>query len=911
METKEYGGVNGPQSSERSPPSDGPIRALFVGDGLDISRFEGLDIETVGSAAEAMMKLDSNVYDVVVADRSMDAIALLKTVRFCDPAVPFILLIDGGDEAAIAEAIKGGADYCFKRRDGSVIFSDLAHRIRTAVKGRRERSLRRALYERYRAILQSLPAMAFTSSLDSFDFVPTSLLGDVEEISGYTKEEISSCNPRWDQIIHPDDFSRLRLEVEKARSASAHISENEFRIVRKDGEIAWVHELVQTTCEGPGAPVKVEGILYDVTARKRAELALKDSESRYHELADLLPLTAFELDLEGRIVFTNQKGLEVFRYSPEDLRRGLTIFDAVAVDDPDDLEKAFTLALSEAYPEHEFLMKRKDGSTFPGLIYSAPIIRDGRPSGLRGIIVDISERREMEEELKASERFYRTLIEDQTDLICRFRPDGTLTFANDAYCRYFGKTRQELIGHAFMPLIPEEDQEMVHQNFSSLSRERPITSYTHRVILPGGEVRWQHWTDRAIFDEEGQLSEFQSVGQDITEQKRMDDELRRAHKKLQEIIDFLPDATFVIDQDRKVIAWNRAIEVMTGVRKEEIIGEGDYAYGEPFYGYKRPILIDLIFSDDADLKASYDYVERKENDIFAEVFVPHFCGGRGVYLLGAASPLFDDEGRITGAIESIRDITKRKRAEEMLQRAHDELEARVAERTRELEAKNAEMERFAYTVSHDLRSPLVTIQGFLGFLKEDVRDRDEERIEADIEMISGAVEKMDYLLRDTLRLSRIGRVANPPENVPFGEIVSDALASTSEMAKAKGVEIAVAEEWPSVCVDRLRISEMLVNLVENGTKYMGDQPRPRIEIGWRKDGEEVVFFVRDNGIGIDPGQQVKVFELFYKADPESEGTGAGLAIVKRIIEVHGGRTWVESEEGEGSTFCFTLPVAGN
>jgi signal transduction histidine kinase len=308
------------------------------------------------------------------------------------------------------------------------------------------------------------------------------------------------------------------------------------------------------------------------------------------------------------------------------------------------------------------------------------------------------------------------------------------------------------------------------------------------------------------------------------------------------------------------------------------------------------------------LRDEYDYIKRMGDTVFGEVFVPSLYGGKGAYLFGTASPLFDDEGRIVGAIESIRDITDRKRAEMVLQKAHDELEIRVLERTRELEAKNAEMERFAYTVSHDLRSPLVTIQGFLGFLQEDVRDRDGEKIDADIEMISDAVEKMDYLLQDTLRLSRIGRVANPPEDVPFEDIVGDALGSISEMARSRGVEISLAEEWPIVHVDRLRIGETLVNLIENGIRYSADQPRPRVEVGWRKDDEETVFFVRDNGIGIDPGQQEKVFELFYKADPEGEGTGAGLAIVKRIIEVHGGRIWVESEEGEGSTFCFTLPM---
>jgi PAS domain S-box-containing protein len=864
-----------------------------------------MDIEMAGSAAEAMNKLDGSFYDVVVSEYAMagmDGIDFLKKARARDPLIPFILLIDGGEEAALVEAVKGDAEYCFKGIDGGVISADLSHRIRTVVDARRERSAHRELDARYRALLKTLPGMTFRSIAGS---VPTLILGNVEEITGYSKEELISGSPRWDQIIHPDDVPRLRQEMEKARSASAHISENEYRIVRKDGEVSWVHELVQTTCEGPGSPVKVEGVLCDVTDRKRAEAALEESEIKFQELADLLPLTVFELDLTGRVTLSNREGLEVFGYTSEDLKRGLTNLDVVEVDDQNKLEEQFRLSLSGAGSVYELVMKRRDGSTFPALVYSAPIIRDGRSSGLRGIIVDISERREMEEALRKSERFYRSIIQDQTDLICRFRPDGILTFVNDAYCRYFGKTCRELIGHAFMPLIPEEDREMVHQKFSSLSRKQPLTSYEHRVILSGGEVRWQRWTDRAIFDEWGELAELQSVGQDITEQKRKDDELRRAHKQLKDIIDFLPDATFVIDQNRKVIAWNRAIEVMTGVRKEGIVGVGDYAYAEPFYGFKRPILVDLIFSDEV---ACYDYVKRKGNDIFAEVFVPLLYGGKGAYLWVAASPLFDDEGRMAGAVESIRDITERKQAEEMLRKAHEELEARVLERTRELEAKNAEMERFTYTVSHDLRSPLVTIQGFLGFLKEDVKDRDEERIATDVEMITKAVEKMDYLLRDTLRLSRIGRVVNPPEDVPFGEIVGDTMSQILEMARSKSVEIFAADEWPFVHVDRLRISEVLVNLVENGIKYVGDRPDPRIEVGWRNDGEEVVFFVRDNGIGIDPGQQNKVFELFYKADPDGEGAGAGLAIVKRIVEVHGGRIWIESVEGEGSTFCFTLPV---
>jgi signal transduction histidine kinase len=145
--------------------------------------------------------------------------------------------------------------------------------------------------------------------------------------------------------------------------------------------------------------------------------------------------------------------------------------------------------------------------------------------------------------------------------------------------------------------------------------------------------------------------------------------------------------------------------------------------------------------------------------------------------------------------------------------------------------------------------------------------------------------------------------------VPFGEIVEEALDQAAERIRLRGIKVIVTQDLPKVHVDRMRIVEVLGNLIENSVKYLGDQPQPQIEIGYRLDEGQTVLFVRDNGIGIEPSQQYKVFELFYKVDRRSEGTGAGLAIVKRIIEVHGGRIWIESKLGEGSTVCFTLPLA--
>lgn len=226
----------------------------------------------------------------------------------------------------------------------------------------------------------------------------------------------------------------------------------------------------------------------------------------------------------------------------------------------------------------------------------------------------------------------------------------------------------------------------------------------------------------------------------------------------------------------------------------------------------------------------------------------------------------------------------------------------------ELAAKNAELERFTYTVSHDLKSPLFTIRGFLGYLEQDALSGDQEKIRKDSQRIVDATDKMHQLLNDLLELSRIGRLMNEPEEIRFEELTSEALEIVYGQIQQRGVHVQVQENLPNVYGDRRRLIEVIQNLVDNAIKFMGTQPEPNIEIG--QQGEEnnmPIFFIRDNGIGILPEHFDRVFGLFNKLDPRSDGTGIGLALVKRIIEVHGGRIWVQSEAGKGSTFFFTLP----
>jgi signal transduction histidine kinase len=227
----------------------------------------------------------------------------------------------------------------------------------------------------------------------------------------------------------------------------------------------------------------------------------------------------------------------------------------------------------------------------------------------------------------------------------------------------------------------------------------------------------------------------------------------------------------------------------------------------------------------------------------------------------------------------------------------------------ELAAKNAELERFTYTVSHDLKAPLFTIRGFLGYLEKDLLSGNHDQFIKDAQRIADATEKMQHLLNDLLELSRVGRLMNEPGEIQMGELVRDVLALVQGEIQERRAVAQVQEHLPRVYADRQRISEVLQNLVDNAVKFMGSQPDPRVEIG--QAGEEngmPILYVRDNGIGISSEHFERVFGLFNKLDPKSEGTGIGLALVRRIIEFHGGRIWVESEAGKGSTFFFTLPT---
>ena len=376
---------------------------------------------------------------------------------------------------------------------------------------------------------------------------------------------------------------------------------------------------------------------------------------------------------------------------------------------------------------------------------------------------------------------------------------------------------------------------------------------------------------------------IQSSFVDVTEKRQVEEALRSSRGTLRAIIDAVPAMINAKDSDGRFIFMNEYEAEVLGVSVREVVGKTVEEITSPSHAAYTDALVQQVVRSGRALP------------FFEEAITGH--DGVTRTCLTTLLPLPESgKGRRVATVSL--DITSRQAGE----REREEL-------IQELEVRNAELERFSYTVSHDLKSPLITIRGFMGLLEQDIMAGDQERISKDIEQIQEAAQTMQGLLRDLLRLSRIGWVTGVLEDVSLSQIAAEAMQRVSGLLSAFRFDVNVSEPLPSVRGDRARLIEVLQNLLENAVKFRGSQTHPRVDIGCRMDAQEMVCFVRDNGAGIDPRYHEKVFGLFERLDQKVEGTGIGLALVRRIIEVHGGRIWVESEgEETGSTFCFVLPL---
>ena len=469
----------------------------------------------------------------------------------------------------------------------------------------------------------------------------------------------------------------------------------------------------------------------------------------------------------------------------------------------------------------------------------------------------VSEKRAQDEEaLRAQDESYRTFFKTSKDPIFITSKDGRWLDFNDEAVTLFGYDNRDELQEVRIPDLYEDPEER-KKHIKLIEQQGFTKDYPVNLRKRDGSIINVLITSSARKDENGTVIGYQGTIRDISERTR-------AEEVYHHLVENSADGIVVTGRDGIVRFANPMAENIFGCTVAELKGE---LFGFPIV-VGESTEIELIRRDGGEKYTGEMHVTKTDWE------------GERAYLL------------------SIRDITDRKRMEN--EREHI---------LQELEIKHAELEQFVYTISHELKTPLVTLQGYSDLLLRDMAENRREEMETDLKFIKSAVTTMALHLKETLELSRIGRVVNPAEDVPFGDIVEEALERSAEYIAVSAVEIVGVREYPLVHVDRVKIREALMNLIENSIQFMGDQPEPKIEIGYRLESKETVFFVKDNGMGLAKSQHEKVFGLFYRADTRSEGSGVGLTIVKRIIEVHGGRIWIESEKGKGCAVCFTLPTA--
>lgn len=469
-----------------------------------------------------------------------------------------------------------------------------------------------------------------------------------------------------------------------------------------------------------------------------------------------------------------------------------------------------------------------------------------------------------------------TIIDHIPSMIYLKDRDGCLLACNIRLANMLGVSRGDVVGktsHDFFPPIiadrQQADDRIVLESGDTLVRDEVIE-------LPGGTHLFET-TKLAVRNQDGEITYLCGITTDATEQRQIEMSLRESQKLFDTVANTSPALIWMSGLDKGCTWFNETWLNFTGRDMLQELGDG-WAEG--------------VHPDDVDRCFKVYSESFDSRRPFAMEYRLRRHDGEYRWLLDQGQPRCDPSGNFCGYIGSCLDITERNMANEMLKR------------------KNDEIEQFIYSISHDLRSPLVTVKSFLGYLEQDMKIADLTRIDQDLSYIHAAADKMELLLKELLEMSRIGRQENPPERVMFQELVIEALSSVAGPIVDLKVDVHVTDVDQPMRGDRPRLAQIWQNLLDNAVKYMGDQQNPRVELGVGRRNGDVVFYVKDNGMGIAPEYRDRIFGMFAKLDQGSSGVGLGLAMVKRIVERYNGKIWVESVGiGFGSCFNFTLPEA--
>jgi PAS domain S-box-containing protein len=670
---------------------------------------------------------------------------------------------------------------------------------------------------------------------------------------------------------------------------------------------------------------------------ERLRVGLEELEDCSRNIASIIenaPLAIAIIEKDGTFSSINPKFIDIFGYDPQEISCGKEWFKR-AYPDPDYRRFAIATWINDMNEIgagvkrcRTFKVTCKDGTK--KTIKFATIKQENGANQL--ICEEVKTGYGPDEVANLTRRQLMDIIDFLPDATFVIDKNRKVIAWNRAIEEITGVRKQDIIGkgdYAYsVPFYGEQRPILVDLIYD----ENPDTRSQYRYVekkgdtlfaesdahfLLGGQRTYIWATASPLRDDQGELIGAIESIRDITARKDAEDALKDSEHRLADIINFLPDATFVIDRQGKIIAWNRAIEIMTGITAREMLGKGDYEYALPFYGKRRPMLADLVIEYNKASLDKYDewgrkdwtidslyenLVRQEDGSLYREAFLPNMRGCEA-FLQGSATVLYDSEGNITGAIESVRNITESKKAQEALRTAKEEAEA----------AARAKSE-FLANMSHEIRTPLNAIIGMTGILLDTPLEPDQRDY---LETVRSSGDVLMSVINNILDFTKIEEGKREMEKQPFelSKCIEDAMDLLTPIAAEKYIHFYYhidANIPKRLLGDVTSISQVLINLLGNAIKFT-DRGEVSVHVSSESlvNGRTKLFFsVSDTGIGIPLDRMHSLFQSFSQVDMSTTrkygGTGLGLAISKKLVRLMGGTIWAQSEVGKGSTFTFTI-----
>lgn len=738
--------------------------------------------------------------------------------------------------------------------------------------------------QRFKSLLNSAPdAMIIVNQEGEITLINR----QTERIFGYKREELLGKSV---EVLIPQQFRQTHPSHRDSFFKDAHVRSMGVEL-----------ELFAQHADGHEIPVEISLSPIETAQGQLVIAAVRDITSRKETQQRIIELAAFptenpfpilKSDAAGNMLYVNPAGEEFLaKYDldstsailPEDHRENVK----------DCIENGQRCGPIEVYIGDSILSwtYHPVQDTDFVHIYAADVtvqkLAEAELEAHRDNLVDLVAERT--EELQASEARYRAVVEDQTEYINRMEPDGTLIFANERYSQLFGKSPEEMQGRSIYEFVSDIGAKHIQEKVNQITSDQPTVTDEYQSNDEGRNGIWFQWTDRGIFDSDGNLTAIQAVGRDVTLRKESEEALKLSEQKFRAIVQdqteflvrYTPDTTRTFVNESYARHLNRTIDDLVGTRIIDEVTEAD----------KQRIKVKLA-------------AMTPENPVSKDEYRSFTPEGDDLWEAWIDRGIFDENGSLVEVQAVGRDITQRKQFEHDLKIARDAAESASLAKS-----------QFLANMSHELRTPMNSILGFAQLLDDQVFGEVNQKQARYISNIRVSGQHLLNLINEVLDLSKIeaGRVKLELVDTNLNSLIMSAIDNTRGLADQKKLALTMEleESIPPIQADPIRLNQVMINLLSNAIKFTPDNGR--VLVRTHRQDHRVIIAVSDTGIGINPDDQERIFEKFEQVESDygrrQEGTGLGLALTKQLIELHGGRIWVESEgEGQGSTFFVELPL---